>query len=59
MHADPPVLAGFLSTHPVLRVGLIAIVAVAVVLALTALFTTVGVGPTFEIAPDPAGLLPF
>jgi len=47
------------TSQDLLRVLLIVIAALAVILVATAILGVPGSGPSLEIVPDPAGVLPF
>jgi hypothetical protein len=47
------------ATHPLVRVLIVAALVIVALLALTAVVGVAGSGPSLDIAPDPAGVLPF
>ena len=59
MALNPSSLGSVSETHPIVVSALLAAVVVAAMLVLTAVLGIQGSGPSLDIVPDPAGLLPF
>jgi hypothetical protein len=59
MTQPTPVAPATEVAHPILRIALVAVVAIAVILAISVMLGVVGTGPALELSIDPAGTLPF
>ena len=58
LHLTHP--GSFSASHPIVWSALLAVILIAAIIALTALFGFGGSGPSLELVPDPAGtMLPF
>lgn len=54
-----PVAPATETSHPLLRVVLLAALVIAAVIAVTAIVGVAGAGPSMDLVADPAGILPF